>query len=123
MQAMPKTTRLQTPLNKNDGCVKCCCFLVTHYVGGSYTEPHILMDSIRSPGKLLELCQESTWSPSGVHQESPWSPSASSYCALPKNPARLLMESIRMETFPGLLIQSLKTRAGLSRWTPLKRSE
>src|ERR1700683_277714 len=87
---------------------------------GSYTEPRILMDSIWSPGKHLEVCQESTWSPSGVHQESPWSPSASSHCALPKNPARLLMESIRMETFPGLLIQSLKTRAGLSRWTPLK---
>ena len=30
------------------------------------------MDSISSPGKLLELYQESTWSPSGVHQESIW---------------------------------------------------
>src|SRR6202789_3487866 len=36
-------------------------------IGGSYTEPRILMDSIRSPGKVLELDQESTWSPSGVH--------------------------------------------------------
>src|ERR1700734_3430273 len=62
-------------------------------LGGSYTEPRILMDSIWSPGKLLELCQESTWSPSGVHQESPWSPSASSHCALPKNPAGLQVYS------------------------------
>src|SRR5882762_7314477 len=38
--------------------------------GGSYTEPRILMDSIRSPGRLLKLHQESTWSPSGVHLES-----------------------------------------------------
>ena len=60
---------------------------------GSYTEPRILMESIRSPGKLLELDQESTWSPSGVHQESPWSPSASSHCALPKNPAGLQVYS------------------------------
>ena len=42
---------------------------------GHDTEPRILMESIRSPGKLLILYQESSWSPSGVHQESSWSPS------------------------------------------------
>src|SRR5882762_3360873 len=94
------------------------------------------MDSIRSPGRLLKLHQESTWSASGVHLECIRSPpgvhlesirsppgvhldlsQGSNHCALPRNPARLqvysrytpaglLMESIRMETIPGLLIQS-----------------
>src|SRR6202044_3152797 len=97
-------------------------------MGGSYTEPRILMESIRSPGKVLELDQESTWSPSGVHQESIRSlPGVHQPAAIVHfqrilldsryTPAGLLMESIRMETFPGLLIQSLKTRAGLSRWS------
>src|SRR5882762_5946686 len=70
------------------------------------------MDSIRSPGRLLKLHQESTWSasgvhlecirsPPGVHQESTWSPpgvhldlsQGSNHCALPRNPARLQVYS------------------------------
>jgi hypothetical protein len=39
--------------------------LYRFYKRGCDTEPRIQMDSIRSPGKLLELCLESTWSPSG----------------------------------------------------------
>src|ERR1700683_1542675 len=64
---------------------------------GHDTEPRILMDSIRSPGKLLKLYQESCWSPSGVHQESSWSPSGlsqcSSWCKLSKNPGGLQIDS------------------------------
>ena len=74
-----------------------------------------------SPGKLLELYQESTWSPSGVFLESIWTSLKVAaivhhYRILVDSrypPDRLLMDSIRMESFPGLLIQSLKTRAGL----------
>src|SRR5882762_8661072 len=59
------------------------------------------MDSIRSPGRLLKLHQESTWSPSGVHLESIRSPpgvhldlsQGSNHCALPRNPARLQVYS------------------------------
>ena len=79
------------------------------------------MESIRSPGKLLELDQESTWTPSGLHQDSIKTSlkvaTIIHYQRIPLDsrytPVGLLMESIRMETFPGLLIQSLKTQAGL----------
>src|ERR1700692_1184299 len=57
---------------------------------GSYTEPRILMDSIRSPGRLLKLHQESTWSPPGVHLDLS---QGSNHCALPRNPARLQVYS------------------------------
>src|SRR6266481_1097244 len=46
---------------------KCCTSCLFQ---GSYTEPQILMDSIRSPGKLLIQYLEFIWSPSGVHLES-----------------------------------------------------
>src|SRR5882762_9902254 len=76
---------------------------------GSYTEPWILMDSIRSP--------------SGVHQESTWTSLKWSNCVLLKNPAGLhvysrytplgvLMESTRSDTIPGLLKKSFNTEAG-----------
>src|SRR5882762_1601849 len=72
------------------------------------------MDSIRSPGRLLKLHQESTWSASGVHLESIWTSlkvaTIVHYQGILLDsrytPAGLLMESIRMETVPGLLIQS-----------------
>src|SRR5882762_569776 len=91
--------------------------------GGSCTEPRILMDSIRSPGKLLILYLESTWSPPGVHLESTWTPLKWSNCVLLKNPAGLhiysrytplgvLMESTRSDTIPGLLKKSFNTEAG-----------
>src|SRR5258705_12275736 len=91
------------------------------FLRGRYTEPRSQMDSTRSPGKLLKLYQESTWSPSGVHQESIWTSlkvaATVHYQRILLDsrytPGRLLMESIRMETIPGLLIQSCKTRAGL----------
>src|SRR5882762_85635 len=72
-------------------------------VRGSYTEPRILMDSIRSPGRLLKLHQESTWSASGVHLESIWT---SLKVATTVHYQGILLDSIRMETVPGLLIQS-----------------
>jgi hypothetical protein len=46
------------------------CMSLLRTFRGSYTEPWILMDSIRSPGRLQELYQESTNPPSGVHLES-----------------------------------------------------
>ena len=64
---------------------------------------------------------ESIRSPSGVFLESIWTSLKVAaivhhYRILVDSrypPDRLLMESIRMETFPGLLIQPLKTQAGL----------
>jgi hypothetical protein len=74
------------------------------------------MDLIRSPGKLLELCQESTWSPSGVFLEFIWT--SLKVAAIVHyqrilldsryTPPKLLMESIRMGTILGLLIQSFQ---------------
>ena len=60
-------------------------------------------------------------SPSGVFLESIWTYLKVAAIAHHQRilvnsrypPDRLLMDSIRMETFPGLLIQSLKTQAGL----------
>jgi hypothetical protein len=70
------------------------------------------MESIRSPGKLLELYQESTWSPSGVSLESIWTFKVTAIVHYQRilldsryTPAGLLMESTRMETILGLLIQ------------------
>jgi hypothetical protein len=79
------------------------------------------MDSIRSPVKLLKLYQESIRSPSGVSLESiRTSLKVAAIIHYHRilldsryTPVGLLMESIRMEIFPGLLIQSLKTQAGL----------
>ena len=73
----------------------CYCFLLLHasvtfISGGCDTEPRILMDSIRSPGKLLELYQESTWTPSGLHQDFS---QGSNHYTLPKNPAVLQVYS------------------------------
>src|SRR6202051_1482153 len=84
-------------------------------MGGSYTEPQILMDSIRSPGKLLIL-YHCIWSLPGPLLR--WS-----NCVLLKNPARLqvysrytplgvLMESTRSDTIPELLKKSFNTEAG-----------
>ena len=43
----------------------------------SYTPPRILMDSIRSPDKVLILLMESQWTPDKVYgllMDSPWTP-------------------------------------------------
>src|SRR5882762_8649438 len=80
------TTTLETfSLPKNFTVKGFCCVQ-----RGSYTEPQILMDSIRSPGKLLILYLES---PSGVHLESTWTSLKWSNCVLLKNPARLQVYS------------------------------
>lgn len=74
-----------------------CC-----YIRGSYTEPRILMDSIRSPP--------------GVSQESirtSLNIAAIEHCQIilvysRYTPTALLMDSIRMHTIAGVLIQSFQ---------------
>ena len=66
----------------------------------------LLVDYTRSPDKLLELYQESTWSQSGVHQESIRSPYTLS---------GVYQESIRsLSGVSGLLMDSIRKRGGVS---------
>src|SRR5882762_10599520 len=66
------------------------------------------MDSIRSPGKLLILYLESTWSPSGVHLESTWSPPGPLLSGAIVCCSRILLDSMYT---PGILHLE-------SRWSP-----
>ena len=86
-------------------CTTCGCELCG-LCRGCYTEPRIQMDSIRSPsGVFLESIWTSLKVAATVHYQRILLDSR-------YTPGRLLMESIRMETIPGLLIQSCKTQAG-----------
>ena len=93
-------------------------------IGVSYTKPRILVDSIRSPNKLLELSMESFRSPSGVHMDSMWtSPNIATITWSPSlllgsryPPSRILMESKCSRT-PDSVLPTLEQE---SSWTPRK---